>query len=179
MPNTLRFHFTPFALALIACLAPSAEAKQGDVALGFDVGGTRFDEELVDDTEVRFSIRGGYMVTDRFGLELEASRTSNGLSPSLDTLILQAFIPFDTGSRFTPFVTAGAGYAELDHGGLFSEGERHTGPVAQAGGGVLIDLGSSSRVGLRLEAGVLAEELEEDVRVHSRATVGLQFRLGD
>lgn len=178
MPKTLCSNMALFVFALIAGLVPSAEAKEGDVALGFDVGGTSFDEELADETEVRFSIRGRYMVTDRFGLELEGSRTSNGLSPSLDTLVLQAYIPFDTGSRFTPFVVAGAGYAELERGGLFGD-ERHTGAVTQVGGGVIIGLGDSNRVGLRLEGGALAEELEEDVRVHSRVLVGLQFRLGD
>ena len=71
------------------------------------------------DDDVTFGLRYGYNLTDRLGLEASAGRTPSSVTKlaggdidlDLTTIDLDAVWNFNTGTRFSPYVTAGVGYA--------------------------------------------------------------------
>lgn len=178
--------FSPlFLLALIALvpfLSTPAEAQllqKGDFELGFGVGTTWFDDAYTEeDADYRAEVRGGYFLTDRFELELEAARSVGVLDLNLDTYFLNAVVNFPVG-RAVPYFLVGGGIAEIDETILFSDaGFSADGAAYQAAIGSRFFFGEDSRVAARFELSSTFEDLLEDTNHHVSLTAGLLWRLG-
>ena len=118
------------ALALLALsTAPAmAQVKAGDQEVSF-YAGEMFGDDVTDgnvsgktpklDDELTYGIRYAYSFTDRWALEFSLGETPTAITDlptkdvdlDLTTLDVNAVYHFDLGSRWVPYVTAGAGYA--------------------------------------------------------------------
>jgi len=120
------------ALALLAVTAPAmAQVKAGDQEVSA-YAGEMFGDDVTDkdlsgktpklDDEFTYGIRYAYSFTDRWALELSLGETPTAVTDlptkdidlDLTTLDVNAVYQFDLGSRWVPYVTAGAGYAIAD-----------------------------------------------------------------
>jgi outer membrane protein len=120
------------ALAILAMSsAPAiAQVKAGDQEVSF-YAGEMFGDDVTDedlaktpklDDEFTYGIRYAYSFTDRWALEFSLGETptvvtdlpTNDIDLDLTTLDANAVYHFDLGSRWVPYVTAGAGYAMAD-----------------------------------------------------------------
>ena len=117
------------ALALFTSLANAQVEGQGQ-ELGF-YGGELFGDDLTDtpvsgqtpklDDDVTYGVRYGYNFGN-WGLEISAGETPTAatrlagqdIDLDLSTLDVDAVYHFGTGTRFVPYVLAGAGYARAD-----------------------------------------------------------------
>jgi outer membrane beta-barrel protein len=131
---TTRYGLTGLtALAMLAMgSAPAmAQAKAGDQEVSF-YAGQMFGDDVTDenlsaktpklDDELTYGIRYAYSFTDRWALEFSLGETPTAVTDlpmkdidlDLTTLDVNAVYHFDLGSRWVPYVTAGAGYAMAD-----------------------------------------------------------------
>ena len=121
------------ALAMLALgTAPAiAQVKAGDQEVSF-YAGEMFGDDVTDqdlsgatpelDDELTYGLRYAYSFTDRWAMELSLGQTPTAVTnlPTQDidldltTLDVNAVYHFDLGSRWVPYVTAGAGYAMAD-----------------------------------------------------------------
>jgi opacity protein-like surface antigen len=120
------------ALAMLAVTAPAmAQVKAGDQEVSL-YAGEMFGDDVTDkdlsgktpklDDEFTYGIRYAYSFTDRWALEFSLGETPTAVTDlptkdidlDLTTLDVNAVYHFDLGSRWVPYVTAGAGYAIAD-----------------------------------------------------------------
>lgn len=184
MSHSRRFSplFLLALIALISFLSTPVQAQplqKGDFELGFGVGTTWFDDAYTEeDADYRAEVRGGYFLTDRFELEVEAARSVGVLDLNLDTLFLNAVVNFPLG-RAVPYFLVGGGTARIDETILFSDDEFSAdGAAYQAAIGSRFFFGDDSRVAARIELSSTFEDLLEDTNNHLSLTAGLLWRLG-
>jgi outer membrane beta-barrel protein len=121
------------ALALTALPAAAQQAGNQAGKQEVDVyAGALFGDDLTDraisgqtpelDDDLTFGLRYGYHITDPLALELSVGHSPNAatnvaggdIDLDLTTVDLDAVWNFNTGSRFSPYVLAGVGYAKAD-----------------------------------------------------------------
>jgi outer membrane beta-barrel protein len=121
------------ALGALAINAAPASAQVQDRTQEVHVyGGELFGDTLTDtaitgrkpelDDDVTYGIRYAYNFTDAWALELSAGNTSstvtklagNDIDVDLSTIDVDAVWHFLPGSRFSPYLVGGAGYARAD-----------------------------------------------------------------
>lgn len=175
-------------LTLLAGLAAPATAQEttplaaGDIEIGFDIGAIRFDDAIAnnsDDEEVRQGIRFGWLATDAFEVEVQASRANAVLESTLDTVLVNGvfnFYPSGT-PNVVPYLLVGVGGARLETGGLFTEDVAEEGLDYQAAIGSRIYFGGS-RMALRLELGTLFDDTLDETGQHTSLSAGLTWRIG-
>ena len=150
---------------------------KGDVELGLDAGGSKFDSDFDDDTNARGALRLGYFLTDNFELELEVARTDlNILESDLNTYTLNASWNFQNGSHFVPYVQVGAGLAEYEFDEfLGSDQVDDSGLALKAAVGTRVFFGEFDRVALRLEAGVQSVDVVDDTETSMNFGAGVEW----
>ena len=172
--------------AVLAPAAPGATGfGRGDGEIGADFALARFDSNLTDATGDRYSLRAGRRLGPRLQWEGEITRITarEELLPGADlrvTLALafaSAIVNFQQGKNVTPYLLAGIGLAtmKLEAVGLSS---RDTGTAYQLAGGSRFFFGERSRVALRVELSLVANEAFEHTYVHATLGAGLTFSVG-
>jgi len=153
---------------------------KGDVELGLDAGGSKFDSDFDNDTNARGALRVGYFFTDNFEMELEVARTDlNILESDLNTYTLNAAWNFQNGSHFVPYVQFGAGLAEYEFDEFLGTNQiDDSGLALKAAVGTRVFFGEFDRVALRLEAGVQNVDLLDDTETSINFGAGVVFRFG-
>jgi outer membrane beta-barrel protein len=121
------------ALGALAIYAAPASAQGQDRTQEVHIyGGELFGDTLTDtaitgrkpelDDDVTYGIRYAYNFTDAWGLELSAGNTASSATKlagrdidlDLSTIDVDAVWHFLPGSRFSPYLVGGAGYARAD-----------------------------------------------------------------
>jgi opacity protein-like surface antigen len=172
-------------MAFVLTLAPHAGAAElvgrGDISLGLDFGGAKFDSTFDDDTNARGALRVGYFLTDNLEIEVEAARTDlNILSSDLGTYTLNAAWSFQRGSNFVPYFAIGAGIAEYRFDEFLGDQSIDDSGLALKGAvGTRVFFGQFDRVALRLEAAVQSIDILDDTETSVNFGAGVVFRFGD
>jgi outer membrane beta-barrel protein len=115
------------ALQAVPALAQEAGTQEVHVYAGALFGDDATDRPISGQTpqlddDLTFGLRYAYNVTDALGLELSAGHSPNSLTKvpggdidlDLTTLDFDAVWNFNNGTRFSPYVLAGVGYASAD-----------------------------------------------------------------
>lgn len=175
-----------FAFLAASLAAPAyAQMEAGDWEVGFGIGGTQFDSDLVDDseTELRVEVRGGYFLTGLFELEAQLQRSDATFDSTLDTAMLNAVFNFNTAGRAVPYVLVGAGGAKLDDfdwdflPGEDADPDGGEGLAYQAALGTRLFFRENGTVAARLEVSSLWEDTLDDTHRHTSYTAGLVWRI--
>lgn len=181
-----RFFMMLAAGLLFAGVALGEEASRtfigkGDVELGLDLGGSKFDSDFDDDTSTRIALRAGYFVSDSFEIEVEVAETDlDVLTSNLNAYTLNAVWNFQRGTRLVPYVQAGAGIADYDYESLFGSTRIDDSGLALKGAvGTRVFFGNFDRVALRLEAALQSIDILDDTETSLNISAGVVVRLGD
>lgn len=174
-----------FLAALLAAVPMSAQMQAGDWEIGFGLGGTRFDSDLVDDseTELRSEIRGGYFLTDVFEIEAQVQRSDAMFDSTLDTAMINGVFNFRTAGRAVPYLLAGAGGARLDDfdwdflPGEDVDPDGGEGLAYQAALGTRFFFRENGTVAARFEVSSLWEDTLDETSRHTSYTAGLTWRI--
>jgi len=115
------------ALPALAQGAPAAGTQEVDV-----YAGELFGDDLTDraisgqtpklDDDITFGLRYSYNITDALGIEASVGRSQSSVTKlaggdidlDLTTIDVDAVWNFNNGTRFSPYVLAGVGYASAD-----------------------------------------------------------------
>jgi outer membrane beta-barrel protein len=117
--------FALYAVPALAQVEPGTSEVRvyAGQLLGDDLTDTAISGQKPElDDDLTYGIRYGYNLTETWGLELSAGYTPTAVTRltagdidlDLTTLDLDAVFNFATGSRFVPYLLAGAGYARAD-----------------------------------------------------------------
>jgi outer membrane beta-barrel protein len=120
------------AVGMLAVQAVPAFAQQAGTHEAGVYAGALFGDDVTDraisgqtpklDDDLTFGLRYGYNITDALGIELSAGHSPNSITKvagsdidlDLTTLDVDAVWNFNNGTRFSPYVLAGVGYASAD-----------------------------------------------------------------
>ena len=183
---------TALLLLLVATAPALAGVKKGNGELGFDFGLADLDSDLTGESGARFTLRGGYHISDWFQIEaMDAGMAADGSplgSSTGDTLIGAFFINgvfnFHPGKgSVVPYVLVGLGLAtvriDLPGGEL-----EDTGGASQFAAGSRFFFGKTKRTAVRVEAGVMRHDTsdlfinEDESFSETWLTAGFTWRLG-
>ena len=174
--------------ALLSVTAAFAGIDKGNGELGFDVGYTQFDRDIVDEGGARLAIRGGYHVTRLFEIEGQAAASAHYSTDailhhgnrraeiSLATFLLDGVFNFRSpGGNIVPYVLAGAGTGTLD----FQVADaKDSGFAYVIAGGSRFFFGDRHRTALRLEVSRISIRAFDLTTHHVSGTFGFTWRLG-
>jgi len=183
LPKPLRHFALPLialGLVLLSVVPAEAQDRAGRFEIGFDLGATRYDGPVDDDSDLALRFRGGYFFTERLELEGQVFSTANVFGGDLETQMINVVYGLNEGRRVQPYVLGGIGAASFEQdSGLFGPPVRvdEDGFAYQAGIGSRFAFTRSGRFGGRLEVTVLQEDTLGDA-THVIGTVGLLWTIG-
>ena len=147
MYKSIRFpKVRPTFIAVAAVLAASAQGadETGKWYLNPQYGFTWLDESRAVDDDEHFAFGFGKHLGDLWSVEINAldGEFESDTGRKLDQMVysLDALMVFGRASSVSPYVTFGGGYIENKYNSEFDE----YGPFAQAGFGLMFDLGENS-----------------------------------
>lgn len=175
-------------IALVVILAATltapvnAQLNAQQWILGFDVGNANVDSSGEDfDLDLRGSLRGSYMITDLFELELQLMRAEAPLDAVLNAAMVNGVFNFRSDQTIVPYLLLGLGYYDLNDYSFLGLGpdvdEQDSGYQVAIGSRFFV--GQERRMAVRLEASSLwldSDLFDQDQ--HTSVTAGLSWTLG-
>lgn len=153
---------------------------EGNGEVGFDFGWTSFDDDVTDEAAGRFSIRGGFFISDLFQIEGESSASvaeEDDVDIALSTFFVNGVFNFYPSGRSVPYVRVGLGSAWLE----FKQGNvtiDDSGGAFQLGVGSRFFFGKSKRAAFRVDLSGMRESTFDDNSTHVSLVVGFTWRIG-
>lgn len=174
------------SLAAVAFVTPAqAGIAAGNGELGFDFGGTIFDDNVSGLGAGRLAVRGGYHFTRLFELEGQVASSAhynlhNRGTTRADVVLTSLFVNgvfnfHSKGGNVVPYVLAGVGSVNLDF--PFADASDSV-MGQQLAAGCRFFFGGRDQVAFRIEASRMQEKAFDVTSAHNSYVVGFTWRLG-
>ena len=175
---------------LVLATPAHAGIGKGNGEIGFDFGGTQFDQDLGGTGLARLALRGGYHATSLFEIEGEASaafnvttdhpygssRKSLNFENQLDAYFVNGVFNFHAHrGQIVPYVLGGVGIAYVTPRDF---GPRDSGEATQLAVGSRFFFGEDDHVAFRVEVSQLWASYLDTTTTHPSFVIGFTWRLG-
>ena len=161
------------------CLHLTGLGRGGRWEAGLDLGSAGLSSSPAD-LETRVSLRLGYHVSRRFGVEGQLIGAAAVLDATLRAWMINGVFELRPDQAIAPYLLAGVGYAELEDVALFNGPTiGRDGAAVQAGVGSRFFFGDARRIGLRAELTSLWENTDVFSRGrYTSLSLGIAWRFG-